>query len=135
MPHDIIPASVVERGSDSTETKRLEPTGDVSARSTTEGDDLRSLEAGLDNLQTDLDAGPSRWRRIARSVVPPIVFLVLLIVAWQLYVVIADPRPDKVPSPLAVTVYTRFDFPPRCATASLIVERTKPFSSSRARAA
>lgn len=65
-------------------------------------DDLRSLAAGLDNLQTDTDAAPSRWRRFATSVVPPIVFVLLLIVAWQLYVVIADPRPDKVPSPLAV---------------------------------
>ena len=65
-------------------------------------DDLRSLAAGLDNLQTDTDAAPSRWRRFATSVVPPIVFVLLLIVAWQLYVVIADPRPDKVPSPLDV---------------------------------
>lgn len=65
-------------------------------------DDLRSLAAGLDNLQTDTDAAPSRWRRFATSVVPPIVFVILLIVAWQLYVVIADPRPDKVPSPLDV---------------------------------
>jgi len=65
-------------------------------------DELRSLSAGLDRLQTDEEAGQSRWRRFAASVVPPIVFVVLLIVAWQLYVVIADPRPDKVPSPLAV---------------------------------
>ena len=69
---------------------------------TLERDDLRSLEAGLDNLQTDTDATPSRWRRFATSVVPPIVFIVLLIVVWQLYVVIAGPRPDKVPSPLDV---------------------------------
>ncbi|MCC2032577.1 ABC transporter permease [Microbacterium allomyrinae] len=65
-------------------------------------DDLRSLEAGLDRLQTDATAEPSRWRRIADSVVPPIVFVLLLIVAWQLYIVIAQPRPDKVPSPLDV---------------------------------
>jgi NitT/TauT family transport system permease protein len=67
-----------------------------------QNDDLRSLAAGLDRLQTDAVAEPSRWRRIAASVVPPIVFLILLIVAWQLYVVIAEPRPDKVPSPAAV---------------------------------
>lgn len=65
-------------------------------------DDLRSLSAGLDNLQTTADAGPGRWQRFARSVLPPIVFVILLVVAWQLYVVIANPRPDKVPSPVDV---------------------------------
>ena len=65
-------------------------------------DDLRSLSTGLDRLQTDAERGPSRWRRFAQSVVPPVVFVILLIVAWQLYVVIAEPRPDKVPSPADV---------------------------------
>ena len=65
-------------------------------------DDLRSLAAGLDNLQTDAERGPGPWRRFATSVVPPIVFVVLLIVAWQLYVVIAQPRPDIVPGPVDV---------------------------------
>jgi NitT/TauT family transport system permease protein len=65
-------------------------------------DDLRSLEAGLDRLQTDPEHAPGRWRRFAASVVPPVVFVLLLLVVWQLYVVIAEPRPDKVPSPLAV---------------------------------
>jgi sulfonate transport system permease protein len=65
-------------------------------------DELRSLAAGLDALQTDEETGQSRWRRFGASVVPPIVFVALLIVAWQLYVVIAQPRPDIVPSPVAV---------------------------------
>ncbi len=65
-------------------------------------DELRSLAAGLDRLQTDEDAGQTGWRRFAASVVPPIVFVALLIVAWQLYVVIAQPRPDIVPSPVDV---------------------------------
>lgn len=89
-----------------TPTALAQATGDVSAPSTraTIGnpDELRSLSAGLDRLQTTTDAEQSRWRRFVSSVVPPIVFVLLLIVAWQLYVVIADPRPDKVPSPLAV---------------------------------
>jgi len=68
----------------------------------TEANDLRSLEAGLDRLQTDADAGPGRWRRFAASVVPPIVFVILLIVVWQLYVVIAQPRPDIIPGPADV---------------------------------
>jgi len=65
-------------------------------------DDLRSLASGLDKLQTDADTGPGRWRRFASSVLPPIVFVILLIVAWQLYVVIAQPRPDIVPGPADV---------------------------------
>lgn len=65
-------------------------------------DDLRSLAAGLDRLQTDPERPVSRWRRFAASVVPPIVFVLLLIAVWQLYVVIAGPRPDVIPSPLAV---------------------------------
>lgn len=65
-------------------------------------DDLRSLEAGLDRLQTDAAHAPGPWRRFASSVVPPLVFVLLLIVVWQLYVVIAQPRPDRVPSPVEV---------------------------------
>ncbi|KRB36902.1 ABC transporter permease [Microbacterium sp. Root180] len=65
-------------------------------------DDLRSLEAGLDRLQTDAAPAPGPWRRFASSVVPPLVFVLLLIVIWQLYVVIAQPRPDRVPSPVDV---------------------------------
>ena len=65
-------------------------------------DELRSLAAGLDRLQTDEETGQGRWSRFAASVVPPIVFVAVLIVAWQLYVVIAQPRPDIVPSPIDV---------------------------------
>ena len=65
-------------------------------------DDLRSLEAGLDRLQTPTDAAPSRWRRWSASVLPPVIFVVLLIVVWQAYIWIADPRPDKAPSPADV---------------------------------
>ncbi|KAF2420818.1 ABC transporter permease [Microbacterium sp. B35-30] len=112
MPRDTI-RSLSERPSTgsgtASETKRHEPTHDVSparfdsqARSTTEANDLRSLAAGLDNLQTDADRGPGPWRRFATSVVPPILFVIILLVAWQLYVVIAQPRPDIVPGPVDV---------------------------------
>ncbi|GAA4374097.1 ABC transporter permease [Agromyces bauzanensis] len=67
-----------------------------------ENDDLRSLEAGLDRLQTDADRAPNAWRRFTTSVVPPIVFVLALIAAWQLYVVITQPRPDLAPGPLEV---------------------------------
>lgn len=72
------------------------------ADTTAPADDLRSLEAGLDNLQTTTDARAGRWRTFWSSVLPPIIFVVLLIAAWQLYIVIADPRPDKAPSPADV---------------------------------
>ncbi|MCD2444141.1 ABC transporter permease [Agromyces sp. SYSU K20354] len=70
--------------------------------STHDHDDLRSLEAGLDRLQTTADGRPSAWRRFTTSVLPPILFVVVLLVAWQLYVVIAQPRPDLAPGPLDV---------------------------------
>lgn len=67
-------------------------------------DDLRTLAAGLDSLQTRAERVPGRWRGLAAGVLPPIVFVVLLVAAWQLYVVIAHPRPDRVPSPLDVAL-------------------------------
>ena len=48
------------------------------------------------------DHPTSRWRRITASVLPPVIFVAVLIVVWQLYVVIAQPRPDIVPGPLDV---------------------------------
>ncbi|MGU3646080.1 ABC transporter permease [Microbacterium sp. C23T] len=84
MPHDTLTVSKTD------------------AAASAHSDDLRSLEAGLDRLQTDAERGPSRWRQFAASVVPPIVFVILLIVVWQLYVVIAQPRPDIIPGPADV---------------------------------
>lgn len=66
------------------------------------GEDLRSLEAGLDRLQMTTGRPTSRWRRISASVLPPVAFVLVLIVIWQLYVVIAQPRPDIIPGPLDV---------------------------------
>ena len=65
-------------------------------------EDLRSLAAGLDRLQTDPERPHSRWRTFTASVLPPIVFVLLLLVVWQLYIVIASPRPDQAPSPMDV---------------------------------
>jgi NitT/TauT family transport system permease protein len=102
MPRDAV-SSLSERGT--SETGRPEATNDVAsrfARSATGDSDLRSLAAGLDNLQTDAERGPGPWRRFATSVVPPILFVIILLVVWQLYVVIAQPRPDIVPGPVDV---------------------------------
>jgi len=65
-------------------------------------DDLATFSAGLDRLQSG-DARPrARWREFLSKALPPLGLLVVLLAAWQLYIVIADPRPDKAPSPAAV---------------------------------
>jgi len=64
--------------------------------------ELHALEAGLDSLQTASDAAPRRGRRLARAVVPPTAFVLATLIAWQLYTVIAHPRPDLYPGPADV---------------------------------
>ena len=66
------------------------------------GDELDTLSAGLDRLQSEEDQRSSAWRTIVGKVLPPVVLLIVLLVAWQLYVVIAQPRPDLAPGPLQV---------------------------------
>ncbi len=112
MPHDTdAPTrSLRDDHSDGTHTlpERVSPRAsrsekpDAAPPASARSEDLRSLEAGLDRLQTDEEHRPSRWRAFWTSVVPPVLFVVLLVVAWQLYVVIADPRPDRAPSPADV---------------------------------
>ena len=70
--------------------------------SLSKGDDLRTLSTGLDRLQSDDHAAGARWRDVLAKVLPPVILLVVLLAAWQLYVVIADPRPDLAPGPLQV---------------------------------
>ncbi|TFB48192.1 ABC transporter permease [Cryobacterium tagatosivorans] len=65
-------------------------------------DDLRTLESGLDALQTNAVPEKSRWRNILDGVLPPVLLLIALVGVWQLYVTIARPRPDLVPGPLDV---------------------------------
>ncbi|QAY72714.1 ABC transporter permease [Agromyces protaetiae] len=85
------------------ETSVAVPSAPVApTRSTNAADELRTLSAGLDRLQTDGERRQSPWRVFTTSVLPPILFVVVLIAIWQAYVVIAQPRPDIVPSPLQV---------------------------------
>lgn len=65
-------------------------------------DELRTLSAGLDRLQSEQADDRPRWRTVLSKVLPPVILLVVLLAAWQLYVVIADPRPDIAPGPLQV---------------------------------
>jgi NitT/TauT family transport system permease protein len=107
MPHDVQaqPRAASEARIDELGRPAARPTTTASRATTApsgRSEDLRSLEAGLDRLQTDQGHEPGRWRRFASSVLPPLVFVALLIVAWQLYIVIAQPRPDIVPAPADV---------------------------------
>ena len=77
-------------------------TTDTRVKASAHSEDLRSLEAGLDRLQSVAGTPQSRWRRVGSSVLPPVIFVMVLIAIWQLYVVIASPRPDIVPGPLDV---------------------------------
>ncbi|WP_288025932.1 ABC transporter permease [Arthrobacter sp.] len=62
-------------------------------------EDMRSLEAGLDSLQSE--AVPRRRIDLSR-VLLPVAALVVLVLAWQLYVALGFRRRDQVPGPLDV---------------------------------
>ncbi|HAM26854.1 MAG TPA: sulfate ABC transporter permease [Microbacteriaceae bacterium] len=64
--------------------------------------DLRTLESGLDAMQAVPVAERRAWRRFLVGVLPPVFLLVALVAAWQIYVVVAHPRPDLFPGPIDV---------------------------------
>lgn len=64
--------------------------------------ELRDVTARLDSLQTPAASRHTAGQTFVRSVLPPILFVALLVAVWQVYVWIADPRPDKLPSPADV---------------------------------
>lgn len=66
---------------------------------TAQQDELDTLSAGLDRLQSDQAQRRSPVRDILSKALPPVILLLALLAAWQLYVTIANPRPDKAPSP------------------------------------
>lgn len=64
--------------------------------------ELTSVETGLDRLQT-VTAPRNSWRRVLlHSVLPPVLFVALLIAVWQMYTLVAHPRPDIAPGPANV---------------------------------
>ncbi|WP_104191575.1 ABC transporter permease [Cryobacterium sp. Y82] len=65
-------------------------------------DELRRLEAGLDSLQAVPETARGAFRRTVDGVLPPILLLIALVAAWQIYIVIAKPRPDLIPGPFDV---------------------------------
>ena len=70
---------------------------------TIDRDDLPSLAAGLDRLQTDsAPARPRWWRRIITVALPPSLFVVALIVIWIVAVQVFGLAPEVLPPPSAV---------------------------------
>jgi NitT/TauT family transport system permease protein len=70
-------------------------------------DDLASLEAGLDALETRLDAGPSRHRRVLSATWPPLVAIALLLFVWELAYRSGVKPPEALPSPADVGLVVR----------------------------
>ena len=64
--------------------------------------DLRTLEAGLDSLQSVSEVRLPLWRRATAGVLTPVLLLLAALIVWQLIVLIAHPRPDLYPGPFAV---------------------------------
>lgn len=64
-------------------------------------EELRMLEAGLDRLQTAADVSHRR-RGVIAAVVPPLVLVTVLLLAWHAYTLWAQPRPDLFPGPVQV---------------------------------
>ncbi len=72
-------------------------------------DDLAALEAGLDALETDLrEPRPSLAQRAARSAVPALGGLLVVLGVWQAVVTLL--APDNLPSPLQVWDATRAEW-------------------------
>lgn len=45
---------------------------------------------------------PNRFRRVIRAIGPTTIFVLILVIGWQVWVLITQPRPDMFPSPAAV---------------------------------
>jgi len=67
-----------------------------------EPDDTAALEAGLDALETRIVVATPAWRRFIAKVVPPLIAIGLVIVAWQLVYTFGDLDSWQLPSPADV---------------------------------
>ncbi|MBG6212297.1 MAG: ABC transporter permease [Cryobacterium sp.] len=75
---------------------------DTAKRHDPRHDELRRLEEGLDSLQAVPETPRGAFRRTLDGVVPPILLLIALVTAWQVYILVAKPRPDLIPGPFDV---------------------------------
>lgn len=72
--------------------------GAASATGSATASELRSVESGLDALQS-VTASARSWRRLVGDALLPVAAIAVLVLAWQSYVWVAHPRPDITPSP------------------------------------
>ena len=70
-------------------------------------DDLASLEAGLDALETQLDTGPPRHRKVLSATWPPLLAIALLLFGWELAYRSGVKPPEALPSPADVGLVLR----------------------------
>ena len=70
-------------------------------------DDLASLEAGLDALETQLDSGPSRHVKVLSATWPPVLAIALLLLVWELAYRSGVKNPEALPSPADVGLVLR----------------------------
>jgi NitT/TauT family transport system permease protein len=76
-------------------------------RSNGGNDDLASLEAGLDALETQTDAGPSRGRKLLSASWPPVLAIALLLLAWEIAYRSGVKPPYALPAPMDVGLVLR----------------------------
>lgn len=72
------------------------------AASTANSSDLRSLESGLDALQSSGSVSRAGTRALLGRAVPPVLMVVVLLAVWQFYVALGHKRADLLPGPLDV---------------------------------
>jgi len=70
-------------------------------------DDLASLEAGLDALETQLDTGPPRHRKVLSATWPPLLAIGLLLLIWELTYRSGVKPPEALPAPADVGLVLR----------------------------
>ena len=70
-------------------------------------DDLASLEAGLDALETQLDTGLSWHRKVLSATWPPLLAIALLLFLWELTYRSGVKPPEALPSPADVGLVLR----------------------------
>ena len=76
-------------------------------RGPTARDDLATLEAGLDALETRLDTGPSRGRKLLSATWPPLLAIAVLLFIWELTYRSGVKPPYALPSPMDVGLVLR----------------------------
>ena len=79
----------------------------MSVLTTRQDDELARLNAGLDALDTHVEAAPSRGRRLLAAVWPPVVALGLLLLVWELAYRAGIKPTYALPSPMDVGLTLR----------------------------